>query len=125
MNDAERLAELANLPAIERVYKTHLQEFERMTLAAGVRGCPVDIMKKNFFEMQFAGAGQKADDIRVNEMYQMQHDLIQKFKDNGFKVTEDKPSNIITLDKAAADPREQQKKEFEKRFLETKFIVEW
>lgn len=125
MNDAERLAELANLPAIERVYKTHLQDFERMTLAAGVRGCPVDIMKKNFFEMQFAGAGQKVDDIRVNEMYQMQHDLIQKFRDNGFKVTEEKPSNIITLDNATTDPREAHKKEFEKRFLETKFIVEW
>lgn len=125
MNDAERLAELANLPAIERVYKKHIEEFEHLTIATGFRGCPVDIMKKNFFEMQFAGAGQKVDDIRVNEMYQMQHDLIQKFKDNGFKVTEEKPSNIITLDNAATDPREQQKKEFEKRFLETRFIVKW
>lgn len=124
MTDAEELREIAEQPAEERIYKQQLERFRELA-ATGIRSYPVEVLNRSFFEEQLSGAGQKVDDIRIDDMYTAQHKLIQKFRDNGFAVTEEKPSAIITLDSMSADPMEQRKREFDKLFLETTFIIGW
>lgn len=126
MNDAERLAQIAQQSPLDRSYNQLVKQLEDVAAISGARKYPVNILKHKFFEEQVAAqGGTKADDIKADDMYKTQHELIDKLKANGFKVTEEKPSNIITLDKMSADPRERQQQEFDKLYLETTFWVEW
>ena len=124
MNDAERLKEIADMPELDRAYLRYIKSFEMANLQ-GIRKAPFDKMKRSFFEHMVAGHGEKVDDILINEMYTGQDKLLEKFKENGFKVTEEATSNIITLNSTANDEMEAREREFNTRFREARYTIEW
>ena len=62
--------------------------------------------------------------INPDELYQSQFDLVNKFKDAGFTMTEEEPSPVI-IASVNEDPRESEQREFERKYLEKKVIAAW
>lgn len=76
------------------------------------------IMKKSFFEEQIKPG---AD---VDACYDSQYKIIQKFRDEGFTVTEEKTSPIIIAN-VSESTEDTFKRDFEQRYLESKIKISW
>ena len=124
----DELKELSAKDPIERSFMRYADEARRIAMAGGTE-MRMDIMKRNFFVDQLTQYGQLTPtdpkfDAQIDEMYEAQRTLVQKFRDEGCTVTEEKPSAIIVAD-ITESREESMQREMERRYLETKCTISW
>lgn len=117
MSIIEELRELSDKDSIERSFMHYIEEAKQIAMA-GKREMTMNIMKKSFFEEQIKPG---AD---VGAFYDSQYKIIQKFMDEGFTVTEEKPSPIIIAN-VSESAEDEFKRDFEQRYLESKIKISW
>ena len=134
---ADELKELIALDPVERSFMRYADEARTIAMAGGTE-MQVSIMKKNYFADQLTHTGAAKNsgpefDAQIDELYQAQHKLIQRFKDDGCTVTEEKPSPIVIADIGSSpfDSRitmgraEMMQREFENQYVESKCTISW
>jgi hypothetical protein len=99
-----------------------LEEAKKVALTTNQRSIELNVMKRSFFTDQLAQFVKGP--INPDDLYQSQFDLVNKFKDAGFTITEEDPSPVIiaSVNESAKDSLQ---REFEQKYLEKKVIAAW
>lgn len=118
----EELKQISDMSEIERSFQLKMEEAKQIALTTTKRSIELNVMKRSFFTDQLAMFVKGK--IDPDAMYQMQFDLVNKFKDAGFTMTEEEPSPLI-IASVNEDPRKAQEREFEQKYLEKKVVASW
>ena len=118
----DELKQISDMTPLERSFYMKLEEAKKVALTTDQRSIELNVMKRSFFTDQLAHF--VAGPVNPDELYQSQFDLVSKFKDAGFAVTEEEPSPVI-IASVNEDPRESARREFEQKYLEKKVIAAW
>ena len=118
----EELKQISDMSEIERSFQLKMEEAKQIALTTTKRSIELNVMKRSFFTDQLAMFVQGK--IDPDAMYQMQFDLVNKFKEAGFTITEEEPSPLI-IASVNEDPRKAQEREFEQKYLEKKVVASW
>ena len=116
------LKQMSDMTQLERSVYMKLEEAKKVALTTSQRSIELNVMKRSFFTDQLAHLVREP--INPDELYQSQFDLVNKFKDAGFTITEEEPSPVI-IASVNEDPRESEQREFERKYLEKKVIAAW
>lgn len=118
----DELKQISDMTPLERSFYMKLEEAKKVALTTSQRSIELNVMKRSFFTDQLAHLVNGP--INPDELYQSQFDLVNKFKDAGFTMTEEEPSPVI-IASVNEDPRESEQREFERKYLEKKVIAAW
>lgn len=118
----DELKQISDMAPIDRSFYMKLEEAKKVALTTSQRSIELNVMKRSFFTDQLAHFVNGT--INPDELYQSQFDLVNKFKDAGFTITEEEPSPVI-IASVNEDPRESEQREFERKYLEKKVIAAW
>lgn len=118
----DELKQISDMTPLERSFYMKLEEAKKVALTTDQRSIELNVMKRSFFTDQLAHF--VTGPVNPDELYQSQFDLVNKFKDAGFAVTEEEPSPVI-IASVNEDPRESARREFEQKYLEKKVIAAW
>lgn len=118
----DELKQISDMTPLERSFYMKLEEAKKIALTTNQRSIELNVMKRNFFTDQLAHF--MKGPINSDELYNTQFDLVNKFKDAGFIMTEEEPSPVI-IASVNEDPRESEQREFERKYLEKKVIAAW
>jgi hypothetical protein len=118
----EELRQISDMSSLDRSFYLKLEEAKKIALTSGQRSIDLNVMKRSFFTDQLSRIVQGP--IDADELYRSQHDLIGKFKEAGFAITEEEPSPLI-IASANEDSRKALEREFEQRYLEKKVTASW
>ena len=116
------LKQISDMTQLERGFYMKLEEAKKVALTTNQRSIELNVMKRSFFTDQLAHFVREP--INPDELYQSQFDLVNKFKDAGFTITEEEQSPVI-IASVNEDPRESEQREFERKYLEKKVIAVW
>lgn len=122
MVSLDELKQISDMTPLERSFYMKLEEAKKVALTTNQRKVELNVMKRSFFADQLAHFVKGP--INPDELYQSQFDLVNKFKDAGFNMTEEEPSPVI-IESVNEDPRESEQREFERKYLEKKVIAAW
>lgn len=118
----DELKQISDMTPLERSFYMKLDEAKKVALTTDQRSIELNVMKRSFFTDQLAHF--VTGPVNPDELYQSQFDLVSKFKDAGFAVTEEEPSPVI-IASVNEDPRESARREFEQKYLEKKVVAAW
>lgn len=118
----DELKQISDMTPLERSFYMKLEEAKKVALTTDQRSIELNVMKRSFFTDQLTHFVNGP--INPDELYQSQFDLVNKFKDAGFTMTEEEPSPVI-IASVNEDPRESEQREFERKYLEKKVIAAW
>ena len=118
----DELKQISDMAPIDRSFYMKLEEAKKVALTTNQRSIELNVMKRSFFTDQLTHFVREP--INPDELYQSQFDLVNKFKDAGFTITEEEPSPVI-IASVNEDPRESEQREFERKYLEKKVIAAW
>ncbi len=118
----DELKQISDMTPLERSFYMKLEEAKKVALTTDQRSIELNVMKRSFFTDQLAHF--VTGPVNPDELYQSQFDLVSKFKDAGFAVTEEEPSPVI-IASVNEDPRESARREFEQKYLEKKVVAAW
>lgn len=119
----EELKQISDMSEIERSFQLKMEEAKHIALTTPKkRSIELNVMKRSFFTEQIARLVNGK--IDPDAMYQMQFDLVNKFKEAGFTMTEEEPSPVI-IASVNEDPRKAEEREFEQKYLEKKVVASW
>lgn len=118
----EELKQISDMSEIERSFQLKMEEAKHIALTTPKRSIELNVMKRSFFTEQLARLVNGK--IDPDAMYQMQFDLVSKFKEAGFTMTEEEPSPVI-IASVNEDPRKAEEREFEQKYLEKKVVASW
>ena len=116
------LKQISDMTQLERGFYMKLEEAKKVALTTNQRSIELNVMKRSFFTDQLAHFVREP--INPDELYQSQFDLVNKFKDAGFTITEEEQSPVI-IASVNEDPRESEQRAFERKYLEKKVIAVW
>lgn len=118
----DELKQISDMTPLERSFYMKLEEAKKVALTTNQRSIDLNVMKRSFFTDQLAQFVKGP--INPDELYQSQFDLVNKFKDAGFTITEEEPSPVIiaSVNESAKDSLQ---REFEQKYLEKKVIAAW
>ena len=122
MVSLDELRQISDMAPIDRSFYMKLEEAKKVALTTNQRSIELNVMKRSFFTDQLAHFVNGT--INPDELYQSQFDLLNKFRDAGFAVTEEEPSPVI-IASVNEDPRESAQREFEQKYLEKKVTAAW
>ena len=122
MVSLDELRQISDMAPIDRSFYMKLEEAKKVALTTNQRSIELNVMKRSFFTDQLAQFVKGS--INPDELYQSQFDLVNKFKDAGFTITEEDPSPVIiaSVNESAKDSAQ---REFEQKYLEKKVIAAW
>lgn len=118
----DELKQISDMTPLERSFYMKLEEAKKVALTTNQRSIELNVMKRSFFTDQLTHFVKGP--INPDELYQSQFDLVNKFRDAGFTMTEEEPSPVI-IASVNEDPRESEQREFERKYLEKKVIAAW
>lgn len=118
----EELRQISDMSPLERSFQMKLEEAKHIALTTTKRSIELNVMKLSFFSDQLANVVQEK--IDPEQLYNSQHDLVAKFKEAGFTLTEEEPSRLI-IASVNEDPMKAREREFEAQYLEKKVIASW
>jgi len=118
----DELKQISDMTPLERSFYMKLEEAKKVALTTNQRSIELNVMKRNFFSDQLAQFVKGP--INPDELYQSQFDLVNKFKEAGFTLTEEEPSPVI-IASVNEDPKDAAQRDFENRYLEKKVIAAW
>jgi hypothetical protein len=118
----DELKQISDMTPLERSFYVKLEEAKKVALTTNQRSIELNVMKRSFFTDQLAHFVKGP--INPDELYQSQIDLVNKFKDAGFTMTEEEPSPVI-IASVNEDPKDSAQREFEQKYLEKKVIAAW
>lgn len=118
----DELKQISDMTPLERSFYMKLEEAKKVALTTDQRSIELNVMKRSFFTDQLAHF--VTGPVNPDELYQSQFDLMNKFKDAGFTMTEEEPSPVI-IASVNEDPRESARREFEQKYLEKKVVAAW
>lgn len=118
----DELKQISDMTQLERGFYMKLEEAKKVALTTNQRSIEFKVMKRSFFTDQLAHFVKEP--INLDELYQSQFDLVNKFKDAGFTITEEEPSPVI-IASVNEDPKDSAQREFEQKYLEKKVIAAW
>ena len=118
----DELKQISDMAPIDRSFYMKLEEAKKVALTTSQRSIELNVMKRSFFTDQLAHFVREP--INPDELYQSQFDLVNKFKDAGFTITEEEPSPVI-IASVNEDPKDSAQREFEQKYLEKKVIAAW
>lgn len=118
----DELKQISDMTPLDRSFCMKLEEAKKVALTTNQRSIELNVMKRSFFTDQLAQFVKGP--INPDELYQSQFDLVNKFKDAGFTITEEDPSPVIiaSVNESAKDSLQ---REFEQKYLEKKVIAAW
>jgi len=118
----DELKQISDMTPLERSFYMKLEEAKKVALTTNQRSIDLNVMKRSFFTDQLAQFVKGP--INPDELYQSQFDLVNKFKEAGFTLTEEDPSPVI-IASVNEDPKDAAQRDFENRYLEKKVIATW
>lgn len=118
----DELKQISDMTPLEHSFYVKLEEAKKVALTTNQRSIELNVMKRSFFTDQLAHFVKGS--INPDELYQSQIDLVNKFKDAGFIMTEEEPSPVI-IASVNEDPKDSAQREFEQKYLEKKVIAAW
>ena len=118
----DELKQISDMTPLERSFYMKLEEAKKVALTTDQRSIELNVMKRSFCTDQLVHF--VTGPVNPDELYQSQFDLVSKFKDAGFAVTEEEPSPVI-IASVNEDPRESARREFEQKYLEKKVVAAW
>ena len=118
----DELKQISDMTPLERSFYLKLDEAKKVALTTNQRSIELNVMKRSFFADQLAQFVKEP--INPGELYQSQFDLVNKFKDAGFTITEEEPSPVI-IASVNEDPKDSLQRAFEQKYLEKKVTVSW
>lgn len=118
----DELKQISDMSPLERSFYMKLEEAKKVALASNQRSIELNVMKHSFFTDQLVHVVKGP--IDPDELYNSQFDLVKRFRDAGFTITEEEPSPVI-IASVSEDPRESAQRDFERQYLEKKVIASW
>lgn len=118
----DELKQISDMSPLERSFYMKLEEAKKVALASNQRSIELNVMKRSFFADQLAQFVKGP--IDPDELYNSQFDLVKRFRDAGFTITEEEPSPVI-IASVNEDPRDSAQRDFERQYLEKKVIASW
>ena len=118
----EELKQISDMSPLERSFQMKLEEAKRIAYTTSIRSIELDVMKRSFFTDQLAHFVKVP--FNPDEMYKSQLDLVEKFREAGFTLTEEEPSPVI-IASVNEDPQKARERELELKYLEKKVLASW
>ena len=118
----DELKQISDMTPLERSFYLKLEEAKKVALTTNQRSIELNVMKRSFFTDQLAHIVKGP--INADELYNSQFDLVNKFKEAGFTITEEEPSPVI-IASVNEDPKGLAQRDFENMYLEKKVIAAW